>query len=154
MSDWIRDRADGIRRKMEEDRLERVRKADAAADLKTKIQPFWNSLVSDIKEAVRRFNEEFPEKERQIDPVDNKEAAVVVIRRTAYPSVSIKTVLNNTGTAVQYTINQTRRRGADSTEAHGTFAFGIVDGAVGYVGDGLKTNEDVAKIFLEPFFEF
>ena len=27
-------------------------------------------------------------------------------------------------------------------------------GEVGYIGDGLKTNEDVARIFLEPFFEF
>ena len=52
--------------------------------------------------------------------------------RTAYPAVYIKTSLNSSGTLVQYTIN----------------------GEVGYVGNGFKTHEDVAKTFLEPFFEF
>ena len=116
MSDWIKARADEIKRKTEEDRVERSRKADAATDLKTKIQPFWTALVSDLKEAVRRFNEEFSEKERQIDQVEQKDASVLMIRRTAYPAVSVKTQLNNSGTAVQYTISQTRRRGIDAIE--------------------------------------
>lgn len=154
MSDWIKIRADEIKRKAEADRVERNRKADVAADLKAKIQPFWSTLVSDLKESVRRFNEEFPEKERQIDQVDNKDTAVLLIRRTAYPAVSVKSALNNSGTAVQYTISQTRRRGTDPIETQSTFSFGVVDGEVGYVGNGIKANEDVAKIFLEPFFEF
>ena len=155
MSDWIKTRADEIRRKTEEDRVERVRKADFAADLKAKIQPFWNNLVVDLKEAARRFNEEFPEKERQIDQVELKEPTLLVIRRTNYPAVNVKIQLNNTsGTSVQYTISLTRRKGTDVIEQQGTFAFGVVDGEVGFVGDVLHTTEDVAKIFLEPFFEF
>ena len=154
MPDWIKGRADEIRRKAEEDRVERNRRNDAAADLKAKTQPFWNDLMSDLKEAVRRFNEEFPEKERLIDQVEHKEATILLIRRTAYPAVYIKTSLNTSGTTVQYTITQTRRRGTDAVETQGTFSFGVVDGEVGYVGNGLKTHEDVAKIFLEPFFEF
>jgi hypothetical protein len=154
MPDWIKTRADEIRRKAEEDRVERVRKADAAADLKKRIQPFWNSLISDLKEATRRFNEEFPEKERQIDQVELKEPTVFVIRRTAYPAVSIKTQLNTAGTSVQYTINTTRRKGTDSVEQQGAFAFGLVNGEAGYLGDVIHSNEDVARIFLEPFFEF
>jgi hypothetical protein len=154
MSDWIKERADEIRRKTEEDRVERVRKADVAADLKAKIQPFWNTLVRDLKEATRRFNEEFPEKERQIDQVELKEPTLLLIRRTAYPAVAVKTQLNTAGTSVQYTINQTRRKGTDSIEHQGTFAFGLIDGEAGYLGDIIHNNEDVAKIFLEPFFEF
>jgi hypothetical protein len=154
MSDWIKMRADEIRRKSEEDRVERVRKADVAADLKAKIQPFWNTLVRDLKEAARRFNEEFPEKERQIDQVELKEPTVLVIRRTNYPAVSIKAQLNNAGTSVQYTLSLTRRKGTDPIEQQGTFAFGVVDGDVGFISELVHTNEDVAKIFLEPFFEF
>ena len=67
--------------------MERVRKADVAAVLKAKIQPFWNTLVTDLKEAARRFNEEFPERERQIDQVELKEQTVMLIRRTNYPAV-------------------------------------------------------------------
>jgi len=154
MSDWIKVRADEIRRKTEEERVERVRKADVAADLKAKIQPFWNTLTSDLKDAVRRFNEEFPEKERQIDQAELKEPTVLLIRRTAYPAVSVKTQLNNAGTSVQYTISVTRRKGTDPTEHQGTFAFGLVDGEAGFVEGTIKNNEDVARIFLEPFFEF
>src|SRR5437762_12474166 len=154
MSDWIKTRADEIRRKTEEDRVERVRKADFAADLKAKIQPFWNNLASDLKEAARRFNEEFPEKERQIDQVDLKEPTLLVIRRSNYPVVNVKIQLTTAGTSVQYTISLTRRKGADVIEHQGTFAFGVVNGEVGFVGDVLHTSEDVAKIFLEPFFEF
>ena len=154
MSDWIKTRADEIRRKSEEDRVERVRKADVAAGLKAQIQPFWNTLVRDLKEAARRFNEEFPEKERQIDQVELKEPTVLVIRRTNYPAVSIKTQLNNAGTSVTYTISLTRRKGTDTVEQQGTFAFSVVDGAVVLVSEAIHTNEDVAKIFLEPFFEF
>ena len=154
MSDWIKTRADEIRRKAEVDRVERVRKADIAADLKAKIQPFWNNLVADLKEAARRFNEEFPEKERQIDQVELKEPTVLIIRRTNYPAVSIKANLNNVGTAVQYTISVTRRKGTDAVEQQGTFAFGVVDGNVVFVSELIHTNEDVARIFLEPFFEF
>jgi hypothetical protein len=154
MSDWIKTRADEIRRKTEEDRVERVRKADFAADLKAKILPFWNTLITDLKEAARRFNEEFPEKERQIDQVDLKEPTVLVIRRTNYPAVIVKIQLNTAGTSVQYTISLTRRKGTDVIEQQGTFAFGVVNGEVGFVGDVLHTSEDVAKIFLEPFFEF
>ena len=101
-----------------------------------------------------RFNEEFPETERRIDQVEHKEPTVLLIRRTQYPAVYIKTSLNNTGTSVQYTISQTKRKGTDTVEHQGTFGFGIVDGEVRYVGNGIKTNEDVARIFLEPFFEF
>src|SRR5205823_6199272 len=122
MSDWIKTRADEIRRKTEEDRVERVRKADFAADLKAKIQPFWNNLASDLKEAARRFNEEFPEKERQIDQVDPKEPTLLVIRRSNYPVVNVKIQLTTAGTAVQYTISLTRRKGADVIEQQGTFA--------------------------------
>src|SRR2546425_425030 len=145
MSDWIKQRADEIRRKAEEDRLERVRKADMAANLKAKILPFWNGLVSDLKDSVRRFNDEFPEKERQIDQVEQKEANVLMIPRPSYPAVYVKTQLNTAGTSVQYTISQTRRKGTDSVEQQATFSFGIIDGEVGYVGNGVKTNEDVAK---------
>src|SRR5713226_1297532 len=109
MSDWIKTRADEIRRKTEEDRVERVRKADVAAVLKAQIQPFWNTLVTDLKEAARRFNEEFPERERLIDQEELKEPTVLVIRRTNYPAVSIKVQLSNAGTSVQYTISLTRR---------------------------------------------
>jgi hypothetical protein len=154
MSDWIKTRADEIRRKTEEDRVERVRKTDVAADLKARIQPFWNSLITDLREAVRRFNEEFPEKERQIDQVELKEPTVLVIRRTSYPAVNIKIQLNNAGTSVQYTVSLTRRKGTDAIEHQGTFAFGLTDGEPGFIGDVIHTNEDVARIFLEPFFEF
>jgi hypothetical protein len=154
MSDWIKTRADEIRRKTEQDRVERVRKADVAADLKAKIQPFWTALVADIKEAVRRFNEEFPEKERQIDQVEQAAATVLVIRRTSYPAASVKTQLNTAGVSVQYTISLTRRKGGDSIEQQGSFAFDVVDDRVGFVSEVIKTNEDVARIFLEPFFEF
>jgi hypothetical protein len=154
VSDWIKTRADEIRRKAEEDRAERVHKADVAANLKAKIQPFWQSLVSDLKHAVGRFNEEFPEKERRIDEVELKEPTVLVIRRTAYPAVNIKTQLNHAGTSVQYTVSVTRRKGTDPIEQQGTFAFGLVDGEAGFLGDVIHTNEDVARIFLEPFFEF
>jgi hypothetical protein len=30
---------------------------DVAADLKAKIQPFWNTLARDLKEAARRFKQ-------------------------------------------------------------------------------------------------
>ena len=154
MSDWIKTRADEIRRKAEEDRVERVRKADVAAVLKAKIQPFWSTLVTDLKESVRRFNEEFPERERQIDQVELKEPTVLLIRRTNYPAVSIKTQLSNSRTSVNYTISVTRRKGTDAIEQQGTFAFSVVDGAVVLVSETIHTNEDVARIFLEPFFEF
>ena len=154
MSDWIKQRADAIKQKAEEDRLEKNRKTDAANVLKAKILPLWSGLVSDLKDAVRRFNEEFSEKERQIDQVEQNEATVLVIRRTSYPTVSIKTSLNSLGTTVQYTISQTRRRGTDPVEQQANFGFGMVDGQVGYIGDTVKSNEDVARIFLEPFFEF
>jgi hypothetical protein len=154
MSDWIKTRADEIRRKAEEDRVERVRKADVAAVLKAKIQPFWTTLVTDLKEAARRFNEEFPEKERQIDQVELKDPTVLLIRRTNYPAVSIKTQLSNAGTSVNYSISITRRKGTDAIEQQGTFAFSVVDGAVVLVSETIHTNEDVARIFLEPFFEF
>ena len=154
MPDWIKVRADEIRRKAEEDQQEKKRKTDAAVLLKEKTAPFWNSLVSDLKEAVRRFNEEFPEKERQIDPLELTMGTGMVIRRAAYPAVTVKIQLTQSGTSVNYTISQTKRRGADATEQHSAFAFGVVEGEVAYLGDTLKTNQDVAMIFLEPFFEF
>ena len=153
MSDWIKVRADQIKLAEKEKKEERDRQIETANILKAKVEPFWNSLVGILRDSVAEFNVEFPEAERKIDHFEKSGATTVTIKRTVYPSALVRAQLNS-GTSVHYTISRTHRKGTDSVERQGNFVFGVVDGDVGYVDGGVVTHEDVARLFLEPFFQF
>ena len=151
---WIKERADGIRRAEKEKKEERDRQNVAASELKAKTEPFWNELVKVLQESIKEFNEEFPEAERRIDQCERSSATTLMIRRTAYPSSTIKISLNVAGTSIQFAINSTPRKGGNTSEQQTNLLIGIVAGDVGYLEGGVSTHEDVARRFLEPFFEF
>lgn len=151
---WIKERADAIRRAEKDKKDERDRQNVAANVLKAKTEPFWNELVSVLLQSVKEFNEEFPEPERRIDQCERTSATTLTIRRTSYPSSTLKISLNLAGTSIQFAINSTARKGANTTEQQANLQIGIVAGEVGYVEGGVRTHEDVARRFLEPFFEF
>ena len=153
MSDWIKVRADQIKLAEKEKKEERDRQVETANILKAKVEPFWNSLVGILQDSVAEFNVEFPEAERKIDHFEKSGATTVTIKRTVYPAALVRAQLNS-GTSVHYTISRTHRKGTDSVERQGNFVFGVVDGDVGYVDGGVVTHEDVARLFLEPFFQF
>ena len=153
MSNWVQVRAGEIRLAEKEKLAERERLAEEARALRAKVEPFWNNLVGTLQDSVKEFNLEFPEAERQIDYFEKPSPTGVTIRRTLYPSAVVKAQLNNGATSVHYTISRTFRKGTDAVEKQGSFAFDLVDGNVGYT-DGLGGHEDVAKLFLEPFFQF
>ena len=154
MSEWIRVRAEEIRQAERERKAERDRQIAAANLLKARIEPFWNELIDVLASAVKVFNEEFPETDRRIDSFERPTRTVFSMRRTAYPTVTVKAQLNSAGTSVQYTVSRTHRKGTEPVEKQGSFTFGIVEGDVGYVETGINNHEDVAKLFLEPFFTF
>lgn len=154
MSDWIKARAEEIRRVEKERKTERDRLADAASILKTKIEPFWNELVGVLQQSVNDFNVEFPEPERRIDHFGRQSSTVVTIGRSAFPAATLNAQLNGVGTGVHFSISRTLKKGAEAVEKHGSFAFGLVDGQVGYIEGGVTSHEDVAKLFIEPFFSF
>src|ERR1051326_6770912 len=152
MSDWITVRAQEIRSAEREKKAERDRQSNAAFALKAKVEPFWAELVAVLEEAVQKFNNEFPEKERQINRFE-KPPNGVSIERTSYPAVFVKAQLNHGATAVSYSINRTARKGVDTVEKQGNFAFGFKDGTAAYIR-GFVDHEDVAKLFLDLFFQF
>jgi hypothetical protein len=151
---WIRERAEQIRRTEKEKKDERDRQNVAAGVLKAKTEPFWNELVSVLQDSVKEFNQEFPEPERRIDQCDRTSATTLTIKRTAYPSSTLKISLNMAGTSIQFAINSTARKGANTTEQQVNLQIGVVGTEVGYVEEGVNTHEDVARRFLERFFEF
>ncbi|HYR44446.1 MAG TPA: hypothetical protein VER98_15560 [Terriglobia bacterium] len=151
---WIKVRADAIRRAEKEKKDERERLNAAASVLKSKTEPFWNELVGVLQQSVKEFNEEFPEPERRIDQCERTSATTLTIRRTPYPSSTLKVSLNLAGTSIQFAITSTARKGANTSEQQANLVIGIVAGEVGYVEGGVNTHEDVARRFLEPFFEF
>ena len=154
MSDWIRTRAEEIRQVERERKAERERQIAAANLLKSQIEPFWAELVDTLALSVKVFNEEFPELDRRIETFDRQMRTSVVLRRSAYPAVTVKMQLNTAGTSVQYTISRTHRKGAETVEKPGAFTFGVRDGKVGYVESGLETHDDIAMLVLDPFFSF
>lgn len=154
MTSWIKVRADGIRQAEKEKKAERDRQTTAAHEFKAKTEPFWNELLRVLEQSVKEFNEEFPETERRIDQCERPSATALTIRRTAYPSATVKVTLNTAGTSVQYSMNSTQRKGANTNEQQANLILGVIDGKVGYIEGGVSTHEDVAKRFLEPFFEF
>jgi hypothetical protein len=154
MSDWIKVRAAEIRSAERERKVERDRQTDAANALKAKAEPFWNNLVGVLQDAVKEFNAEFPETERQIDHFEKSSTSGVTIRRSVYPTAFVKAQLNGGATSIHYTISRTQRKGTDPVEKQGNFVLGLTDGEVGYIEGGAGKHEDVAKIFLEPFFQF
>jgi hypothetical protein len=154
MSDWIKVRSTEIRLAENEKKVERERQLTAANALKAKVEPFWNELVSCLQDSVQEFNAEFPEPERKIDHFEKSSVSGVVIRRTAYPSGLVKAQLNSSAISVHYTISRTQRRGTDPIEKQGNFSFGLKDGEVCYIEGGVFNHEEVAKLFLEPFFQF
>ena len=154
MSDWIKLRAAEIRSAEKEKKDERDRQAQVASALKAKAEPFWNSLVTVLQESVKDFNVEFPEPERRIDHFERPFPTAVTIRRTVYPAALVRAQLNGSSTSVHYTISRTQRKGSEAVEKQGNFVFGVTNGDVGYVEGGVSQHEDVAKLFLEPFFEF
>jgi hypothetical protein len=42
----------------------------------------------------------------------------------------------------------------DPVEKQATFGYAVNNGEAGYADGGICSHEDVAKLFLEPFFEF
>jgi hypothetical protein len=154
MSDWIKVKAAEIRLAEKQKQAERDRLEQVANDLRAKVEPFWKDLVSILQDSVREFNNEFPEAERQIDQFEKPNATGVTIKRTVYPSAVVKAQLNNGATSVHYSISRTHRKGTDAVEKQGNFGFGLTDGQVGYTESGIAGHEDVAKLFLEPFFQF
>ena len=154
MSDWIKARAAEIRLVEKERKAERDRQTEVANALKAKVAPFWEKLIGILQHSVEEFNSEFHEKERQIDHFERPSPTGVVIRRNAYPTAVVKAQLNSGATSVHYTINRTQRKGTDPIEKQGNFVFGLTDGEVGYIEGGVNNHEDVAKLFLEPFFQF
>jgi hypothetical protein len=66
----------------------------------------------------------------------------------------VRVQLNNGGSSAHYTISRTERKGTEPVEKQGSFVFGLTDGGVGYLEGGAVNHEDVAKLFLEPFFQF
>ncbi len=154
MSHWIKVRADEIRLAEKEKKAERERQTEMANALKAKIEPFWNNLVGVLQDSVKEFNVEFPETERKIDHFEKPSPTGVTIRRSVYPAALVRVQLNNGGTSVHYTISRTYRKGTDPVEQQGNFVFGLVDGDVGYIDGAVGKHEDIAKLFLEPFFQF
>ena len=154
MSDWIKERAAEIRRIETNRKAERDHQVQAATVLKTRLEPFWNELTQCLRQSVSTFNEEFPEKERRIDHFDHPTPAGLTIKRNAYPSVLVKVQLNNSGTAVNYALSRTQKKGTDPIETQGTCAFGVVGDSVTYIESAVHSHEDVAKLFLDPFFDF
>ena len=153
MSNWIKDRADEVRRIEKERKEEFDRKVVAAGDLKALLRPAWKELVDVLDKSIKDFNSEFPDANRQIEPFE-KAADTFTIRRTAYPAVLVKAQLNQAGTTVQYSISQTHRKGANTVEKQASFAYASTDGKAEYSDANLHNHEDVARLFLEPFFEF
>ena len=153
MSNWIKERADEVRRIEKQRKEDFDRKVVAASDLRTLLRPLWKELVETVEQSIRQFNSEFPEANRQIDPFE-KGADNFAIRRVAYPSVLVKVQLNQAGTAVQYSISQVLRKGANTVEKQAGFSYTAGDGQPGYADPNLRSHEDVAKLLLEPFFEF
>ena len=154
ITNWIKVRAEGIRRAEKEKKAERDRQVTAASEFKAKTEPFWNELLKVLEHSVKEFNEEFPETERRIDQCDRPSVTALAIRRTSYPCATVKVSLNIAGTSVQYSISVTHRKGANPNEQQANLMLGIIDEKVGYLEGGVSSHEDVAKRFLEPFFEF
>jgi hypothetical protein len=154
MPDWIKVRAAQIRSAESEKKAERNRQTELANALKARGEPFWKDLIGVLKDSVQEFNSEFPEAERQIDHFERSSPSSVTIRRSAYPAAQVRVQLNGGGTAVNYTITRTERKGIDPEEKQGNFAFGLTNGEIGYTAGGMDKHEDVAKLFLEPFFQF
>ena len=153
MSNWVKVRAEEIRRAEQERKTAGDLQVAMANDLKAKFAPFWSELLGVIEQSVTDFNAEFPETERRIDHFD-KVASSMFIRRAAYPSASVKITLNNAGASAQYSISRTPRKGSNPIEKQATVTFALADGVIRYVEEGFSTHEDLAKVLLEPFFEF
>ena len=154
MTEWIRVRAEGIRASEKERKAERERQIVTATELKARLEPFWKELVEVLEESVKQFNIEFPDAERKIDQYEKNSPTAVTIRRNAYPAATVKIGLNQAGTSIPYAISRTARKGANVVENQASLTIGIVDGEVGYIGENIHTHEDVAKLFLDPFFSF
>jgi hypothetical protein len=154
MSDWIKVRSAEIKLAEQEKKAEWDHHVAEANALKAKVGPFWTELMSFLQDSVQEFNSEFPEVERHIDKFEKSPSSGLLIRRTAYPSAMVKAQLTGSATSVHYTISLTQRKGGDPVEKQGNFAFGLKDGGVGYIDGGVLNHEDVAKLFLEPFFQF
>ena len=154
MSDWIKVRADEIRLAEKQKKEERERQIEAANVLKAKIEPFWNDLLSVLQSSVEAFNREFPEAERAIDKVEKPSPSNLTIRRSVYPAAFVKIQLGNGSTSVKYSISRTQRKGTDPIESDGSLSVGLADGEPAYIGNGVAHHEDVARLCLEPFFQF
>jgi hypothetical protein len=153
MSDWITVRASEIRLAETERKAARDRQSEALAALKAKAEPFWNDLMGMLEASVKVFNAEFPEPERRIDHFEKSPMSGLVIERGVYPKVFVKAQLNSGATSVNYSITTTQRKGADGVAKQGNLVLDFRDGEVGFA-DGIGKHEDVAKLFLEPFFQF
>jgi hypothetical protein len=154
MTEWIKERAENIRQKEKEHKAERERLVGLAAELKAKTEPFWQDLVGILEDSVKQFNIEFPEGERRIDQFEKSSTTAITIRRNAYPSAAVKINFNATGTGISYAINRTARKGANVVESQGNLVVGLLDGAAVYIEENVHSHEDVAKLFLDPFFGF
>lgn len=154
MSNWVKERADGVRLAERLKKEDFDRKSAASAELKSQLAPFWKDMISTLRQAVQEFNSEFPEAERMIDHFDTPAEDTLSIRRTAYPAVTVKAQLNNAGTTVQYAISRTQRKGMNTVEKQASFAFAYVDGQPVYVEPTIRNHEDLAKLLLDSFFEF
>jgi aminopeptidase C len=154
MTQWIKERAEGIRQAEKERKTERERLMVIAADLKAKTEPFWKDLVNVLEESVRQFNIEFPDAERRIDQIEKNSPTALTIKRTAYPAATVKVGFNQTGTSIPYAISTTVRKGANVAESQANLTVGLVNGEAGYIEEKIHTHEDAAKLFLDPFFGF
>jgi hypothetical protein len=154
MSDWIKVRSAEIKLAEQAKKAEWEHHVAEANALKAKVEPFWIELMKFLQDSVQEFNSEFPEAAKHIDQCEKSSSSGLLIRRTAYPSAMVKAQLTGSATSVHYTISMTQRKGADAVEKQGNFTFGLKDGEVAYIDGGVLNHEDVAKLFLEPFFQF
>ena len=154
MSDWIKQRAEEIRNAEKQKKLEAERRATAASDLKTQILPYWADFVDSVKQSVAEFNSEFPDASRRIDVFERPDSDTFTVRRTAFPSVTVKAQLNNAATTVQYTISRVPRKGMNTVEKQDSFSYLVKDDKPCYANPLFQSHEDVTKVLLDAFFEF
>ena len=153
MSNWLKERADEVRRAEKERKEEFDRKVLVATNLRSQLMPYWKELLGVLDRTVKDFNGEFPEANRKIDGFEQS-ADTFAIRRVAYPAVVVKGQLNQAGTVVQYAISQSPRKGANTVEKQASFSFTVADGEPCYLDPSLRCHDDVAKLLLDSFFEF
>jgi hypothetical protein len=157
MSDWIKEKADRIKRIQEQAEEERRSDAHEVDVIHRKGYEVLERLEAAVRADVQEWNSNFPSDARQkIDSVSKSAPNGFVVLKTGYPTATLHAVFDPASMSIQFTVTKLRAIHEGEYNVKGLFNLNLSeDGAIYLTNRSgeLFSFEDASRHLLEAILD-